>query len=322
MENDKWHWQTDKAAWYGVGIYHVTITIPTRQKLLGSLIIPENDPTKAYVERTDLGKELIHALAQIPVLHPEIRLLQYCLMLDHLHAILYVTSAMPSSIKSVIRGFWQGAKKLGRAYVLSISPNTIRINEQNSSIFSEIPFIRPMSRRGQLDAMMQYVKLNPQRLATKQLNPGFFHVQHNVEINGRMYDAVGNIKLLYQDRYMPVHVRHTMVDEAEHGDDQRLRDYKNGCVAAARQGAVMVSPFINPHERDVLNYLILEQRPVIYLADNGFGQYYKPSAHLFDAVDAGRMLILSPWQHDPDKKHISRADCVALNTMAEEICCI
>ena len=35
---------------------------------------------------------------------------------------------------------------------------------------------------------------------------------------------------------------------------------------------------------------------------------------------AGRVLILSPWEYDAGKRHISRADCVALNGMAEEIC--
>lgn len=39
----------------------------------------------------------------------------------------------------------------------------------------------------------------------------------------------------------------------------------------------------------------------------------------YDAVAAGRMLILSPWQHDPDKRHVTRAECVAMNGMAEEI---
>ena len=34
---------------------------------------------------------------------------------------------------------------------------------------------------------------------------------------------------------------------------------------------------------------------------------------------AGRLLILSPWSYDSGKRHISRADCVALNAMAEEI---
>jgi len=56
------------------------------------------------------------------------------------------------------------------------------------------------------------------------------------------------------------------------------------------------------------------------LADNGFRDYYKPSARLFDAVDAGNMLILSPWSYDPSKKHVSRTDCIALNSIAEEIC--
>ena len=35
---------------------------------------------------------------------------------------------------------------------------------------------------------------------------------------------------------------------------------------------------------------------------------------------SGRLLILSPWPYDGGKRHISRADCVALNEIAEEIC--
>ena len=93
----------------------------------------------------------------------------------------------------------------------------------------------------------------------------------------------------------------------------------NGCVLAARRGAVMVSPFISPNEKKVQDVLLAEQHPFIVLADNGFRDFYKPTDHLFDAVAAGRVLILSPWAYDAQKRHISRADCVALNAMAEEI---
>ena len=82
----------------------------------------------------------------------------------------------------------------------------------------------------------------------------------------------------------------------------------------------MVSPFISPKEKEVLSVLLAEKHPFILLSDNGFRDYYKPSDALFDAVAEGRVLILSPWEHDPDKRHISREDCVALNGMAEEIC--
>ena len=82
----------------------------------------------------------------------------------------------------------------------------------------------------------------------------------------------------------------------------------------------MVSPFISPKEKEVSSVLLAEKHPFILLSDNGFRDYYKPSDALFDAVAEGRVLILIPWEHDPDKRHISREDCVALNGMAEEIC--
>ena len=182
-----------------------------------------------------------------------------------------------------------------------------------------MPFIRPLSRHGQLDAMMQYVKMNPQRLATKRLMPGYFRVQRDIEIAGHSYNGVGNIALLQAERYMSVHVRRTMVESAEHGNDQSLRDYMNSCILAARQGAIMVSPFISPQERQVMDVLLREKLPFIYLADNGFRDYYKPQDSLFDACAEGGLLILSPWQYDPAKRHITRSECVALNDFASSI---
>ena len=44
--HDTWHWQEPGTAWKGVGIYHVTLTIPSREPLLGSLVIPDNDPKR------------------------------------------------------------------------------------------------------------------------------------------------------------------------------------------------------------------------------------------------------------------------------------
>ena len=111
-----------------------------------------------------------------------------------------------------------------------------------------------------------------------------------------------------------------MVEEAEHGDNKRLRDYMNGCVIDARNGTVMVSPFISQQEKAVMDVLIKEKHPIIYIADNGFGDYYKPGDSLFDAVAEGRVLILSPWEYDAQKRHVTRAECVAMNQMAEEIC--
>jgi len=344
--HDSWHWQEPGTAWRGAGVYHITLTVPSREPLLGQLIIPDGDPAQARIERTQLGNAVVDELYVMVHHYPAVRILRFCLMPDHLHAVIRVTRAMEQSIRNVLRGYWQGVKKLGRAYTLAASPvgaGALAVSaELNSAItdkgtphtlpgttadgrwafpvFTERPFIRPLSRRGQLDAMMQYVLMNPQRLATKRLKPGLFRVQHGIVIGGRSYDGVGNTLLLTAARYAPVHVRRTMVEDAAHGDREPLRSYKNGCVLQAREGTVMVSPFISPDEKEVMQVLLREGHPFILLADNGFRDYYKPSVALFDACAQGHLLILSPWPYDSGKRHISRADCVALNAMAAELC--
>ena len=356
---DKWQWQEPGTAWRGVGVYHVTLTVSSREPLLGTLVIPDRDPSKAQIERTALGEAVVGELYVMCRHYPAIRILQFCLMPDHLHAVIQVTRVMETSIRSVIRGYWQGVKKHGRAYSLALAAelnsdttdeggrdsettnegkgNAIEGNagttnaiEGNAGgmneggyafpVFTERPFIRPLSRRGQLHTMIQYVRMNPQRLATKRLRPGYFRVQKEIGIGGRVYDGVGNMTILTADCFDTVHVRRMMVEEAQHGATERLRNYMNSCVLKARKGVVMVSPFISPHEKQVMDVLLREQRPFIFLADNGFREYYKPSDVLFDACAAGRVLILSPWPYDAQKRHISRAECVQLNAMAAEIC--
>ena len=337
MDHDTWQWQQPDTVWKGAGLYHVTMVVPSRQPLFGELVIPDNDPMQAFVKRTNLGNAVVDRLLRIPEFYSEVQVLHFCLMPNHLHAILYVRRAMKKGISSVITGFWRAARTLGRAYSFALSsladssvyytnPALLRTQIGNdafyalSPVFTDKPFLRPMSQYRQLPTAIRYLDMNPARLSTKRLKPGFFCVQHNVEINGRTYDAVGNIGVLMEQFRKPVHVRSMWVkDAAEHGYDQPLKEYKAACLEAASKGTVMVSPFISRDEQEVLHALLHDNRYIIYLSDNGFGNYFKPSDLLFDAVAAGRLLILSPWTHDPDKRTITRAECVALNQMAEEI---
>lgn len=315
-----------------------------------------------------LGDALVDCLLSIPSHHPEVKVLHFCLMPDHLHAVLYVQRTMARGIGTLVRGFWQASKKLGRAcsYMGAsfVCPNDIRAKFEEGDqdrgrvqegvlgwedlkaesarlqevaaglcgqlgdeayyqlepVFVEMPFLRAMARYSQLQNTIRYLDMNPQRLATKRLKPGFFRVQKDIMIGSRSYSGVGNVALLSGGRFDVVHVRRALVRAAEAGDNQVLRDYMNSCVLKARQGVVMVSPFISPQEKQVMQVLLHERRPFICLTDNGFRDYYKPTDALFDACAAGHLLILSPWPYDGGKRHISRADCVALNAMAEEIC--
>ena len=37
-EYEKWQWQEPGTTWKGAGLYHITLTIPDRQPLLGTLV--------------------------------------------------------------------------------------------------------------------------------------------------------------------------------------------------------------------------------------------------------------------------------------------
>ena len=143
--------------------------------------------------------------------------------------------------------------------------------------------------------MAEYVKRNPERMAIRLAYPEYFYIQRNIEIEGQQYAAVCNLTLLYEPELMAVHVHKEWVWEAERGDNQRLRDYKNGCILRARQGAVLVSPFISPDEAAVRDVALREGLPMIYILDNGLPESakYRPPGNLIEAIAAGRLLLLS-----------------------------
>ena len=53
-EDEQWKWQEPEAAWKGVGIYHITMVVTSREDLLGTLVIPNDNPEQAHVVLSSL----------------------------------------------------------------------------------------------------------------------------------------------------------------------------------------------------------------------------------------------------------------------------
>ncbi len=127
MDNNNWHWQEKGMAWYGIGIYHVTLVVPSREPLLGKLIIQENDPKQAIVERTNLGNALVEKLQSHPSYYPEIRILQFCLMPDHLHATCMLHSRWTPVYVPLCAAFGKEQRNLAKHILCPLFPNQIRV---------------------------------------------------------------------------------------------------------------------------------------------------------------------------------------------------
>ena len=167
-------------------------------------------------------------------------------------------------------------------------------------------------RRGQLETMKRYLADNPFRLAMKRARPEFLRVRLGVDVCGRTCSAVGNLSLLAAAKKLRVRISRSI-------DAALLELEKERLLAAARAGAVLVSPAISPGEKAITRAAFDEGLSLIVLLDNGLDPLSKPSGERFLACAEGRLLLLSPFPHRNNRITVTRATCEQLNGLAWDI---
>jgi len=170
---------------------------------------------------------------------------------------------------------------------------------------------RLLQHEGQLQNMIDYVRDNPRRLMLRRQHSSLFVVQHRVRYGRWSFSSVGQLRLL-DAPLVAVHVRRYFTL------DQR-RDYMNGCILAARRGAVLVSPFISEHERRVRDEAFREGLCCIQLCNEPFSDYYKPAGELITPCADGQLLLLTLVTDAPQERRITRDECTSLNAVAESM---
>ena len=158
----------------------------------------------------------------------------------------------------------------------------------------------------------RYLADNPRRLLLKRARPDLLRVRLDVDVCGRTCSAVGNLALLSAPEKLRVRISRSI-------DPALLEQEKARLLAAARAGAVLVSPAISPGEKVVTRAAFDEGLPLIVLLDNGLDPIQKPNGERFRACAEGRLLLLSPFPHHNHKVTITRQVCEALNGLAWEI---
>ena len=280
-----------------------------------------------HIEPTPLGAAVAKMWLTIPEHHPGVEVLAFQLMPDHVHGILFVTRYLEEGLGKVILGFKQACNKEFRRLV-GVEP--VAVAQQQAQQQAQQPAQQPLDRyhgllfergyndsillrRGQLETMKRYLADNPFRLAMKRARPEYLRVRQGVDVCGSACSAVGNLSLLTAARKLRVRISRSI-------DATLLEREKERLLAAAREGAVLVSPAISPGEKAITRAAFDEGLPMIVLLDNGLDPMSKPSGERFRACAEGRLLLLSPFPHRNNRVTISRATCEALNALAWDIC--
>lgn len=209
-------------------------------------------------------------------------------------------------------------------------------------------------REGQLQKMIDYLRDNPRRLAVKRAEPAFFRrvVDLKVELKGCSatlrsregywghFSALGN-RFLLERPLAQVQVSRAFFGYqrvAKPGGGLKIArdaagepiaafktsDYearREEFFAAARHGAVLLSPCISDGERQIAHEALAAGLPLVTMQNKGFSRLQKPSGRYFDACASGKLLMLAPraWPFVPGEKKMTRFDATALNRLCQWI---
>lgn len=123
---------------------------------------------------------------------------------------------------------------------------------------------------------------------------------------------VGSRELLLSTRKLPL--------VCHRADEGKREQHIAAVLREARSGAIIVSAFINPKERDIHDMLLQEGLPVIEILDNGMSNAYKPLGKAFYYCAENRLLQITPWTYLYQKDAtISRPMCMVMNELARLI---
>ena len=394
-------------------IYQITLVLADRQsKALGRLVVPDlalprqvqdralprqaqggpqlvrgggenlassvlEAAASSYIALTLAGEAVMREFRRIGEHHPEIKPLFIQVMPDHVHFIIYVTQPMARPLGQAIAGFKAGSSKAATG-----KPGLWAEGFQDTILFHE----------GQLEAMFNYLRDNPRRLAIKQLMPMVFRVRNDLILalprqaqnralprqaqdrpcqaqnrplqaqNGPLqaqgmaqgsvpatevagleahFSAIGNLFLLDSPNILQVQCSRSWFAYKRlpkpGGGRKIARDAtgvpvvgmttpefearRDELLAAAKHGAVLISPCISDGEREIARLAFAANGAVIALRNMGFSPLYKPGGKLFDKTANGKLLLLAPaaWPYSTREKPMTRFDACALNRIAQLI---
>lgn len=320
-----------------VSLYLITVTTVDRQKILGNMV--GNSAEEAHIEPTDLGRMVIAFFKQIPEITLEktgchVQVVQYQLMPDHFHGILYVKDKLPKEypLGQIISG-WKGACTRAYNSPSMFSSPARRDSVEVSSIFSspasrdsakKPPLFNPgyndrvLNQFGQLEGWIEYLRDNPRRLWLKVHNADRLRKVYEFTAGkqGHRYTAVGETFFVkYPERAQVRCHRNLNEEEIQH----EVAYY----LGLAHKGVVLVSPFISPAEKAVYDACFKEKLKMIRIVNRGLdNRFVYPSGRDLQGCSDGFMLVLAPYTENSDQTRavkISRATCLDMNGYAADL---
>lgn len=230
---------------------------------------------------------------------------RYVIMPDHVHMLVIVKNRLERHLGS----YMNMVKSFSTAH---FRKRSIEASRGEFSLFEENYNDRIFRRKGQLKVWREYIADNPRRLWVMRHNREYFEqavLRFNAEKRFHLY---GNIFLLDYPEQSVVRFSRSFSNEEWLEKREHWR-------RVAKNRGVLISPFVNPNEVDVMRECVRLGARIIKLGMETYGGRKKPAKEEWGYCSEGLMLIIdtSPDVEWPQGRAYTREVCMRLNRIAE-----
>ncbi len=287
-------------------IYHIILKKRSGCVAFGSITgdarIPYGNPGCATVDESPLGRIIAKTILHLPYDYPILKVHQFCVMPDHVHLLMQILFRSDKHLDYYIEYLKERiASRYSTQTQQSIAPD---------DVFASGYCDKPLYDGRSLDCWYRYIRENPHRLAMRMQYPQFFQRIRNLKIGFCDYEAYGNLFLLRNPDKIAVKI------SRKYSEEEKLKKEKLW-IESASGGSVIVSPFISPAEKAIRSEVESLGGKIILITHEAFPEQFKPAKHDFGLCSQGRLLIISIGK--PTPAPLSRADCLAMNELAQAI---
>ena len=311
----------------------------------------EPDQVEARVERSALGEAVFAHFRRIAEFTPEIKPLYCAVMPDHLHLILHVVRPMKRPLGNAIAGFKTGCEKIyakmggkGRLFAEGFVDEILSHQGQLGHWFN---YLKDNPRRLAIKTLFPWLFKRVCRLgvdlwlAPRAGDEGAGGLSQPPRAQARGYFAALGNRFLLGRPLAQVQVSRRLfgykrvarpgggLKIAKDAKGEPVADFstpefekrREELFAAAKHGAVLLSPCVSDGERQIAREALAAGLPLVTMQNKGFSPLQKPGGRYFDACADGRLLMLAPaaWPYQPGEKPMTRFDATAMNRLCQWI---
>lgn len=291
------------------GHYLITMTkfpqIPLFGEIIGDPAIKPGEKGAPAVSLSPVGVIIDEEIRQITARLPYIEVLNWVVMPDHIHFIVFVKKRLSRHLGYELAVFKKNCTQ--RIHYL-LHPDDTPANSigNKTSAFVKNYTDTIALRQGQIETMQKYIADNPRRRAILRKYPNFFTRHITIKTERQIFTGFGNPFLLHIPNKVAVKVR-------SFWSDNEFQEHKEAWLKAAQSGSILISPFYSRREKEVKEEALSLGASIIIMRNIGFPEKFKPSGREFDLCSERRLLLLAEEDAPIYKKQLERQEALRLN---------